>query len=119
MTLLRVLFVAFGFLAVGAEAQTIYLQCEYQKVGVDDAKIVSTEVTIDLDAKTVEQDGKMYSDKNVVITGNTVGFTKPGNQYVGPIKKYISREDLSYRSIFQRYVFEGNCEIAEPPERAF
>ena len=119
MTLLRGLAVAFGFLAVGAEAQTIYLQCEYQKVGMDDAPIISREVTIDLDAKTVEENGKMYSDKNVLITGNTVAFMVPGDRYVGPTKTYISREDLSYKTTVADYVGKGKCEIAEPPERAF
>ena len=99
-------------LSSNALAQTIHLDCKYTEAasGVGPYPV---KVSIDLDRGTVEQQGTVYSGRNVTISPTIVSFRERSESY------QISRKDLSYTRIWLDTLFVGKCEVGQAPETAF
>ena len=97
-----------------ANAQAIYLSCQ-----LGDSQPSS--VTIDLDTKTVEMDGKIYPEGSTTISASQVAWKRkvPMVSSALLIAYAVSREDLSYTSCVGGSCSTGECEVAEPPKKVF
>ena len=104
------------FWVSSATAQTIYLSCAIS--GIPDGVVV-----VDLDTQTVEHEGRVFQQNATAVSGTQIVWTR----WIGDsrMQHTISRQDLSYAACFRGGLSGsegcdyGNCELTDPPKRAF